>query len=296
MARAARRPTRSRNQRRRDPAPIAEPSPELAAELESYARQIDDASSWSCSPLLWYVAPTPDDGPDRGVLDLDGVCVPAALRGFRAQTRWHALGSWSTGSAFHTDDAATRRIGEAGRARITHVVHRSGLTVSLLRREDDDEPAVLRSAPGGRIDDYTRRALRMPTTPPTSSTLELFALQWLAAVIDEVPVSWPAAAALHPAAGGEPLDTGLDAVGHAFSIAASWAALREGCARGDLHIPGITRSLARWHDDGSFSRDLLGEWPPLVDLVDAALDVLPASAGARMVDVLDAWCLRGAAQ
>ena len=283
MARSAR-PTTSQPAR----ATLAPASPELEAELLRYATQIDEASGWGCRPILWYVAPRVDDEPERGIIELEGLSVPDALRGFRARAGWHALGSWSAGNAFHGDESTWGRQ-PAGRIRVTHVQHRSGSAVSLLRSSDDDAARVIEGPPVGRIDDYTRRALRMAAPPPTTTTLELFALEWLAAIIDELPRSWHEAATLHPAA--PPAGGDLTPLGQLLAEDVTWTRLRRAACDGNLRIPGMTRSLARWHDDGSFSRDLLGAWPPLAALLDAVIDVLPASTAASVVDVLAGWGL-----
>lgn len=268
-------------------APVAAAGPELEAELLRCATEIDQASESGCCPILWYVAPRVDDEPERGIVELDGLSVPDALRGFRARASWHALGSWSAGNAFHGDDGAWHRE-PAGRVRVTHVQHRSGCTVTLLRRGDDDVATVMADAPVGRVDDYTRRALRMPTPPPSTTTLELYALEWLAAIIDELPRTWHATVALHPSA---PSGGDLVALGQLLADDVSWARIRRAACDGLVRIPGVTRSLARWHDDGSFSRDLLGAWPPIADLLDAVVDVLPTATAASVIDVLVAWGL-----
>src|SRR4051812_22020686 len=123
MARSTRHPTRQRRVRKS----VAPESPELAALLERYARQIDEASDWGCSPILWAIgpwSPTDDEEPRRFVVDLDGESVPSRLLGFRAPADWHALGSWTTGKAFHTDETGKRKLGVARRVRTTFVVHR----------------------------------------------------------------------------------------------------------------------------------------------------------------------------
>lgn len=301
MPRSTRHPNRPRRARR----PVEPPSPALAANLAALAEMIDRSADGDDEPIPTLVQASPVAGGDSFDLGFraltDGESVVSALCGFRAPPDWHVLGVLTGGNAFAVAPEQRRR--PRGRMRLVHLVHRSGSSASVLH-PPDGAPTVSTHPPEGRIDDYCRRALGIPTPPPERGSIELWALHWLAAVIDEVPTRWADVAALHPAIvlavtsptdGSAPEVASLVELGNAFADVASWDHLRRECAKGRVQLPELPKALAIWHDTGSFSRDVLGEWPPLADLAASAIDVLPTKTAAQLADALVAWGLWGEA-
>jgi hypothetical protein len=299
MSRSTRHPHRPRRARR----PVEPASPTLAANLAALAEMIDRSAEDGPEPIPTLVQASPVAGGasfDLGFKALtDGESVVSALCGFRAPADWHVLGVLTGGNAFAMAPHHQRR--PRGRMRLVHLVHRSGTSASVLRAPDG-EPTVSTHPPEGRIDDYCRRALGIATPAPDHTSIELWALHWLGAVIDAVPSTWAEVAALHPAivlAVTQPASDGLPAVeslvelGNAFASVAGWEHLRRECAKGHIQLPDMPRSLAIWHDEGSFSRDVLGEWPSVAELAASAIDVLPTKTAALLADALVAWELWG---
>jgi hypothetical protein len=300
MTRRTRRPTRHRRARR----PVEPASPELEKHLHALAGILDDAAEmegWGAPPQLLYAAPvaaTPDDF-ELGTKRLEGgMGVVEALCGFLAPAYWHVLGVLTEGNAFHTNEEGTRKVGSAGRARIVHLVHRSGVAASIIRSQDEG-PILSPEAPIGRVDDYLRRALAIPASPPEVTTLELWATVWLDHVLAREPVTWPDAIGLHPAVEAvrktPDLPLEIDAerdlvrVGRAFANVMSWEQLRTDCATGHWHANEVPPHLAAWLDEGSFSREILGGWPPMLELADAATQMLPVPVANGITEALDAW-------
>lgn len=291
---------------RRDRVSTTPPGPELDLQLRALATMLDELAErggWGADPQLVFQAPV---GSASGSFDLglkaleDGASAVEYLRGFSAPRHWHTLGVISEGSASHLNEEGTRVTGAAGRVRVVHLVHRSGASTSVLR-QPQLEPLVFSHPPGGRIDDYCRRALGIGCAPPRCSTLELWSTIWLDELISQVPRTWPHAAELHPAvrvlrsgpgacSDLSPADE-LIAFGRALAKVAPWEKLRTESASGRSMFRGFSPELARWLDEGSFSREVLGGWPPWEDLADAASDLLPLPVGDRVADALSQWGL-----
>jgi hypothetical protein len=304
------RSTRHRARGRRPRLAIERPSPALEQRLRSLASELEvaaDLEGWGAAPQIIRVVPNPA-APGTHELGIrptvDGEGVVSTLAGFRAPIHWHVLGVATEGNGFHTDDGGRRRIGSAGRVRVVHLVHRSGVSASAMRRQDD-QPVVTSATPVGRVDDYLRRALDIAAAPPPVTTLELWALQWLDSLLLHEPVTWPDAVHLHPAvtllqsdersrcAVGGAFEEDIVDIGRSLADVATWERMRTECSAGRWGNELVSPAMARWFDDGSFSRAVLEDWPPLADLAAAVLDLLPLPVGRQVSETLTAWQLRG---
>jgi len=305
------RTTRRRLRATDEPDPFG---PTLGEALPRLARALDDAAEaagWGGRPTLVRVTAWPSrpqaDGFDLGIRPLDDdVSVVEALSGFTAPADWMAIGVVTEGTARHLVDATS----EARRVRCVHLVDRTGTSASALRLQgeiarvfgaDDDHGR-------GRIDDACRRALGLPTAPPARSTVELWALVWLDRVLaaraaadgDGSPLQWSDIAARHPAVAVLVSDDehwsadaadNLVRLGTLLADVHSWPVLRMACAAGEWPVDDIPAPLASWLDDGSFSRWVLGGYPPVGDLADATCDLLPPSLRRRVRGALRSWGL-----
>ena len=285
---------------------LSEALPKLATALDEAA---EDAG-WGARPSLIRVTAWPaqraHEGFDLGIRPLDdGSSVVEALAGFTAPPEWMAVGVVTEGNARHMVDPSVQR----RRVRCVHLVDRTGTSASVLRLQgeaatvfgaDDDDGR-------GRIDDVCRRALGLSTAPPEHSTVELWALVWLDRVLqarveqpDVPPSRWTDVAAHHPAVAillsddEEWGDEAADVVGRLGSRLAevhSWPVLRAACAAGEWPVDDVPSDVAAWLDDGSFSRWVIGAYPPIDHLADATCDLLSPSLRRRLRAVLRTWGL-----
>jgi hypothetical protein len=245
------------------------------------------------------------DGIDVGIRpvddDVDGVVE--ALAGFTAPANWLAIGVAAGANAYALDDVG----GERSRALLVHLVTRNGESASVLRIEGE-QPRVLTPADAGstsgRVDDVCRRALALPTPPP-SSTLELWALVWLdnllaasATGVECTPLSWRNVTALHPAVCtivesepelGDEASTRLVRLGHLYASIHDWSTLRIACGKGDWPAGGVSPRVAKWLDDGAFSRWVTGSYPPLDELAGAVCELVSAAVARRLRSTLREW-------
>lgn len=243
-----------------------------------------------------------DEGIDVGMRligDLDDNVV-SALTGLTAPADWLAIGVSTGGNACPVDEGHDER----RRVRLVHLVSRTGLSASVVRLAGDESRLITNAEDGsvaGRVDDVCRRALGLATTPP-GSTLEYFAVMWLERLLeaDAIPTTWEAVAAEHPAVRvfAEPrskrladVSDGIVRFGRILSEIESWPALRRACCAGRLHYHDVSPAVARWLDDGAFSRWVLGRYPPLDQLVAAVCDLLSPPLAERVRDALRDWKL-----
>jgi len=150
--------------------------------------------------------------------------------------------------------------------------------------------------------------LSLPTAPPERSTTELWALVWLDRAIAALsaacdtgpPPRWPDIAAHHPAVAvlqtdaeewGDAAADNLVRLGTVLADVHSWPVLRAACAAGEWPVDEIAPDVATWLDDGSFSRWVLGGYPPLAQLADAACELVPPSLRRRVRAALRSWAL-----
>ena len=290
-----------------DTASLSEALPKLVTALDDAA----EAAGWGARPSLVRVTAWPSrpvrHGFDLGIRPLeDDLSVVEALTGFTAPAEWMALGVVTEGNARHLVDPGS----EPRRVRCVHLVDRTGTSASTLRLQGDDATVF---GPDddhgeGRIDDACRRALGLPTAPPERSTLEVWALVWLDRVITDraaddesgPPPRWADIAAYHPAVSvllsddedwRDKAALSLGRLGEVLADVHSWSVLRAACSAGEWPVADIPADVAAWLDDGSFSRWVLGGYPPLAHLADAAADLLPPSLRRRLRAVLRTWGL-----
>jgi hypothetical protein len=244
-----------------------------------------------------------DEGIDVGMRligDLDDSVV-SALTGFTAPADWLAIGVSTGGNAYLVDEGHDAR----RRVRLVHLVSRTGLSASVVRLAGEEPRLITNVEDGsvvGRVDDVCRRALGLATTP-AGSTLEYFAAMWLERLlqVDATPTTWEAVAAEHPAvrvfaeSRSERLvdvSEGIVRFGTILSDIESWPALRRACCAGRLHYHDVSPTVARWLDDGAFSRWVLGAYPPLDQLVAAVCELLSPPLAERVHDALRDWKLQ----
>jgi hypothetical protein len=244
-----------------------------------------------------------DEGIDVGLRPIDDFDdnVVSALTGFTAPADWLAIGVSTGGNAYPLDEGrdASRRV------RLVHVVTRTGASASVVRLTGDAPRLIVGAADDtavGRVDDVCRRALGLATSPP-GSTIELFALWWLGAVIArdaDAPRDWDAVAALHPAVqvfiDSEPAltreaSTRLVDLAELMARVVGWSSLRTEAAAGRNQVESIPPRVARWLDDGAYSRWVLGTYPPLPELTAAVAELMPSATAERVRSALDAWGL-----
>jgi hypothetical protein len=226
---------------------------------------------------------------------LEGAHPLEVLLGFVAPRHWRALGVSCAGRAQRLDVAGRHRHGAAGAAAepdavtVTLLVDRAGAAAGLMRRGDEVTP--LPGRPDGAVADACRRALALPTAPPSESTLGLWTLGWLDRLVEHASRadaasrlhSWSVVAGLHAAAGhpGGPPGAALSPAALAGSAGAlaeawTWARLRADPAVADVPGPPPTPELAAWMDDGMWARWLLSRLPAADDLMAAVHALLPS--------------------
>jgi hypothetical protein len=239
-----------------------------------------------------------------GLRPLDGEHPVDALLGYRCPAPIEALGVAVTGNArsLDPDDPAPPDV-PTGRVRVVQLHARDGRAASRIRRLGDEPPRVMDAgAAEGDVADCLRRALGLPTAPPTHPPVVWWALDWLDAVMEEVcrepdrRWTWGRVAKLHPLAGLLPPDSPSALVEHVAvqSAGIDWTAVRLDVAveagpddrRGRFPIDP---ELAAWMDDGMFARWLLGSRPDPVEVVVDLIDLLPPKIVRGMVEALQAW-------
>jgi hypothetical protein len=65
-----------------------------------------------------------------------------------------------------------------------------------------------------------------------------------------------------------------------------WSALRRACAAGCVDVADVDRAGAAWMDDGMFSREALGGYPPLTQMVADLRELLPWSCYEQLLGAL----------
>jgi hypothetical protein len=234
---------------------------------------------------------------ELGILALDADDHPLdALVGRHAPPEWAAVGVVATGLArsIDPDDGPP-----PFPVRSAHLVARDGSwaaawqpTAGAGSGGSAHGPGLVADRASGRIDDALRRYLGLATAPPPASTQRLWALQWLDAVVAAAgdsagrPCTASTVIGMHPAVAAFDLDPatldadGLAAAADRLARARGWEPLRRACAAGLWAHPAVDPADARWLDDGAFARWLLGWWPELDDLRDAAASLLSPRVGA----------------
>lgn len=274
------------------------------ADLEAVARNLTALAGLvpELDPPVVVGSSTSTD--EVAVRPLEGDDPVGALVGEQVPDHWDVVALVASGRTYALDadrpidSARAHRGEEVGRVLFTHVVARSGASAAVVQ-PFDGEPQLLPAAPGvpaGRADDALRRMLGLPTAPPDHDVAELWALQWVDAVLAAAhrnpgcTLRWPQVARLHPAAQVASRDPLLAALlpgdlvrlGRAFARVTPWSFLRHDCAVGRWSVDGIDAGAAAWMDDGMFSRWTMQAFPFLEDELDD-LDVLLAPTVADQV-------------
>jgi hypothetical protein len=249
----------------------------------------------------------------------------SALVGFTAPQDWRALGIRCNGRARRlqpprTDDPGAGAVPTP--VVLTMLLDRAGRGAGIMRHGQVVTP--LPGPPEGVVADACRRALGLPTAPPPQDTIELWVLIWLDRLVETVAVlgraeryaTWETIAALHPAAPGQPAQTGrpqappsaapLEPTAAPIALAEAtrqlaeawpWSRLRVDPDVADTAGPPLPSDIAQWMDDGMFARWVLAELPELADLASAVDALLPpalATAVARTVTATGVpWPLSG---
>ncbi|MGZ4758286.1 MAG: hypothetical protein ACXV95_04420 [Acidimicrobiales bacterium] len=264
--------------------------------------------------VLFGVAETDAQGVTLATRHIDVADPVEALIGFSAPPEWSAFGLVTRGrSRPMIDDGHRPRADMAtppAPVRLAMVVDRSGLGVSGLRTLDG--PFIVRHDGGeliGHIPDACRRVLGLGTPPPDDPVEEFFDLLWLDHVLAEAAgrpgqLTWAEAVELHFGAGlvTDMAPTGDDIgalsadealmVGHALtSELTSWRFVREQAARMDERTELFDPQAAAWMDDGMFSREMLGGFPPVGLMLEALEQVAPPPVLGAMVRTLAGWQL-----
>jgi hypothetical protein len=248
------------------------------------------------------------------------------LFGFTAPSGWSACGVIATGRARPLDPLRADGVMPPERVHFGVLVSRAGDQVMAVRGRDQpdvhgrDQPDVrghgthvhrfdadaIDGPGGGRIPDACRRVLGLPTPAPASDTCELWALLWVEAVLrrsltEARTLSWPDVVGEFPSyrfvAEGDPplanlLDEHLVELGRASARAWPWAQLLRSCRQGKLSGFGVDATDADWMDEGMFSREVLGNLPPL-DVLLSDLDcLLDSEVAVPLERTLVAWGIR----
>lgn len=172
--------------------------------LDHLADSLGRAIADNGGGVLVHVVARPD-GPDIGILPLDGLAPADVLLGTVAPADWAVLGVATTGWARSPGRRSGRR-----RAEVVVLVARDGRVVGRVRQGDQ----VITEPPAHGVTlDCLQRALGLPTPPPSD-------------------------------------------------LAVNWAGLRELAGAGGWPALGLTTEEASWHDDGSFSRWVMGQRRP----------------------------------
>jgi len=217
--------------------------------LRDLAESLGRAVADNGGAVLVHVIPQPE-GPEVGVLPLDGLAPADALLGAVAPEHWSALGVATGGWARPLDGPAAART----RAEVVVLVARDGQVVSRVRHGDE----VLTEPPASGLTlDGLQRALGLPTAPPDVSATHFLATLWLEGVLagcraDRRPPPWSEIGDLLAASA----QGGFD-----------WGRLRWMMIEGRWEEPGLTPADAAWFDDGAFSRWVLSGRPPLPTLL-----------------------------
>ena len=210
------------------------PDPDHHAFLCLLAEALTDSLAAGAEPALVHVVDTAD-GPDVGILALDGASPAEYLLGTVAPPEWSALGVATCGRA-----GPLAGPGPSSTAEVVVLVPRVGEIVGRMRhagRMIDEPPAY------GLTVDCIQRALGLPTAPPQVPAVHVLAMAWLQAVCRD------------PDAALDLLECGLE------WESLGWERLRRLVADGHWPEPTLAPEDAAWYDEGSFSRWVLAGRP-----------------------------------
>ena len=256
--------------------------------------------------MLRVDTPTVDDELSVGVKSLDGEHPLTALIGFTAPDDWWALGTVATGWMGPLDGGRPSAHPDAVRTAQVIVVTREGNVISHVRAangESFDDPPE-----GGLVFDAVHRALDLATPPAEGFVTDVFAVLWLHFVEAEArearsnlqKMTWVRAARCFPFGNRvenahlrEPSDFARLLLATVHDI--DWARLRRWGTRGSLG--GLVRpELARWMDDGMFSRWMANSLPPVHAQLERTCQRLAPRVSSQVREALDAVLLGAAAR
>jgi hypothetical protein len=223
------------------------PDPDHHAFLCLLAETLTESLAGGGDSALVHVVFRPD-GPDVGILPLDGAAPAEYLLGTVAPAEWSALGVATCGRAGPLSGS-----GPSSTAEVVVLVPRVGEIVGRMHhagRMIDEPPAY------GLTVDCIQRALGLRTAPPQVPAVHLLAMAWLQAVCRD------ADSAL------DMLESGLD------WGSLRWERLRQLVVDGHWQEPTVAPEDAAWFDEGSFSRWVLAGRPSFPALLaDVAANV-----------------------
>jgi len=235
---------------------------------------------------------------------LDSPDPAAELFGLVAPASWTAFGVVASGRVLSDGlDPAEVLVGT--------LVSRRGQQVTLTRAWPGSLEGPLDRSfetapdePSGRIPDACRRVLGLPTTPPRSGVLELWATLWLEGLLvsmlaepractwAEVVGRFPIGVGGRPSLGDDDATVTRRLLDAADSVDGwTWDELRQIHARGPIAALGIDPDEAAWMDDGMFSREVLGGLPPVGELATELTALLDARVMALVHRALLTWGL-----
>ena len=223
------------------------------------------------------------DGVDLKVKPLEGHPV-SVLRCVTAPPEWFGVGVL-TGGWSHWPGR------ESVRVRVTSFVCRDGTELAAVRSEGA-ELQLIEGRGFGPALDTLRRVLQLPTDPPDVTIAEWLTKCWLMLVAKQTKrgrrapkLSWPEAAALHPAlgvTGARPDELAVVALDAAAAM--TWERFRQ------LHVAEGSDEAA-WMDDGMFARWQVHGHPPIAELLRRAGRRLTPAARRDVEATLTAWGL-----
>jgi hypothetical protein len=302
------------------PVPDLGPAPTGALPLEHLVDEVDRTHPPGPHPTVLRVTERPLQV-GRLLLD-DGGHPLDVLLGFTAPPTWAAIGLRCQGHAYDLVDerspdepppagdlhAPDQRVAPVAVV-VTVLVDRTGQGAGALRR--GDVVTRLDGPPEGVVGDACRRALGLPTRPPPPSTTDLWLRVWLDRIVETIVfaddadelTSWPAVAALHPAAPGQhtslranPRSTREPAItANPYLLADAtlqlaaiwpWSRLRRDPEVADTAQPPLPRHLAEWMDDGMFARWVLSDLVALDTLASTVDDLLPPATSAAIAETV----------
>ena len=248
------------------------------------------------TPVALGVLGVDADGVDLEMRALDPDDPVTSLYGTTCPPEWSAFGVVVPGRAHHLDRPGPPD-GRVEPVRVGLLVSRSGEHTSLLRCGDEPPELAAGGVCRGRLPDVCRRGLGLATPPPEGWSGHLWSLMWVEALLVESltepgSLRWVDAVRAHPAVDHVlRLDPDIASeLPHRFVEMVSivsrrfgWDRLRQLACEGALAGFGLTPEAASWMDDGMFSRDVLGVFPPLTSLL---IDLEPV-ARAEVLDGVD---------
>lgn len=166
---------------------------------------------------------------------------------------------------------------------VTHVLLRNGFAVTMLRTEDSIRWfGPTSTAQQGRVPDLCRRALRLPTPPPTESMTNFVICAWLEVVVrhalDRPDLGWDDLVELHPAHASVPSPMTPASLANATAMlgnALDWERFRVVIsAVGGFPFGEHAMDIAKWMDSGMFSRWAIDSLPTRAETIDMLESVL----------------------